>query len=117
MRHLDEYLTNAELTQCAHRNRPLRQDGRIILTLCQGEIAYLPVTETILSLPLLEEGGVPRATAEERLEAAYQEMRGQGETCIARPLSLRATVRYDVARVWLKERQAQEGQREDQVAG
>ena len=34
-------LVRAELTQCAHRKRPLRHDGRIVVTLCSGEILGL----------------------------------------------------------------------------
>ena len=37
-------LTRAELTQCAHRNRPLRYDGRVVVTLCADDVLYLPVT-------------------------------------------------------------------------
>jgi hypothetical protein len=36
-------LTRAELTQCAHRNRPLRYDGRVVVTLC-AEDMHPPTT-------------------------------------------------------------------------
>ena len=54
--------------------------GASVVTICQGEVGFLPLTETITSLPLLDEEGAPRPTQEERLESAYQEMRARGET-------------------------------------
>ncbi len=52
---LAEYITRAELTQCAHRNRPLRYDGRTVITFCQGEIDFLPLTEEPITFPTLTE--------------------------------------------------------------
>jgi putative DNA primase/helicase len=45
LQRLAEYLSRAELTQCAHRNRPLRYTGeeaRTVITLCQGTIDSCP---------------------------------------------------------------------------
>lgn len=53
---LDEvvrYLAKAELTQAAHRNRPLIHKGRKVVTLCNGEVDFLPATEKVTSIPNL----------------------------------------------------------------
>lgn len=53
---LDEvvgYLVKAELTQAAHRNRPLVYQGRRVVTLCDSEIDFLPDTERITGIPNL----------------------------------------------------------------
>ena len=44
MQRVADALIRSELTQCAHRNRPLRHDGRVVVTLCAGEMLDLPVT-------------------------------------------------------------------------
>jgi len=53
-------VSRAELTQCSHCNRPLRYDGRVVVTLCAED---LPVTTEISSLPQLTPEGVPLALA------------------------------------------------------
>src|SRR5260370_18379861 len=91
MRHLDEYLPNAELTQVAHRNRPLRTDGRIVITLCEGEIDFLPVTETVYTLPQLDETGAPKQdTRAERLEEVYRAMQARRDQPTVRTLAREA---------------------------
>ena len=49
-------VSRAELTQCAHRNRPRLFDGRVVVTLCADEVLYLPITTEITSLPQLRRG-------------------------------------------------------------
>jgi hypothetical protein len=44
-------ITRAELTQCAHRNRPLIYDGRTVVTFCDEAIGFLPVTTVVEELP------------------------------------------------------------------
>jgi hypothetical protein len=39
--------------ECAHRNRPVRYDGRVVVTLCADDVLYLPVTTEISSLSQL----------------------------------------------------------------
>src|SRR5215472_6034574 len=56
--------------ECAHRNRPLRYDGRVVVTLCADEILYLPVTTEITSLPQLTPEGLPLALARGAAEHA-----------------------------------------------
>src|SRR5262249_13824708 len=79
MRAVDTYLTEAELSQCAHRNRPLRHDGRTVVTLCQGDISNLPMTTIYEHLPNLNEAGEPLTEASTaqtyaRLEAAVERL-------------------------------------------
>ena len=67
----------AELTQCAHRCRPLRYNGRIVVTMCAEEILFLPITTEITSLPQLTAEGVPlarRAAEATRLAGAAAEL-------------------------------------------
>ena len=61
-------VSRAELTQCAHRNRPLRYDGRMVVTLCADDVLYLPVTTEISSLPQLTPEGLPLALARRAAE-------------------------------------------------
>ena len=51
MQHLADYLSQAEMTQVSHRNRALRHDNRLVITMCSGEIGYLPATETVHGFP------------------------------------------------------------------
>jgi hypothetical protein len=85
MQRLSDYLTRAELTQCAHRNRPLRDDGRTVLTFSTGEVEYLPVTHEFTELPRLTETGDRRdiareAEGEAALKQAAGRIYGRGET-------------------------------------
>ncbi|MBA3825275.1 MAG: hypothetical protein H0X24_15420 [Ktedonobacterales bacterium] len=98
---LADSLINAELTQCAHRNRPLRHDGRIVVTLCQGEIANLPPTTTITSLPQLTADGEERRTAslvdaETRIQAAIAELHAAGQPVTVRTLARRTRLQIAV---------------------
>lgn len=91
MQNLTDYLTRSELTQCAHRNRPLRYDGRIVVTLSAGSVDFLPVTEEITSLPDLALEGVTLAQKREecnqtRLEEAEQELSKRGEKVTRRSM-------------------------------
>ena len=75
-------LARAELTQWAHRNRPLHYDGRLVVTLCADEVLYLPVTTEITSLPQLTRGAIAIGTrASGRGGCADGQSRcGSGET-------------------------------------
>jgi hypothetical protein len=108
MQRLADYLTRAELTQCAHRNRPLRHDGRIVVTLCASEIDYLPITEVYEELParLADDGAAlktrNREAAEKRMAEAAEELLRRGEPVTARSLAGAAGVRLGVACEWLR---------------
>jgi hypothetical protein len=100
-------LSHAELTQCAHRNRPLRHDGRVVVTLCAGDVDFLPVTTEITSLPHLTSEGELRATVgrakqSARLVAALTALRERGELVTVRALVAEAKVDRTVATAWLK---------------
>ena len=82
-------LTRAELTQCAHRNRPLRYDGRVVVTLCADDVLYLPVTTEITSLPQLTPEGLPLALARRAAEVmrmvnAVAKLEERGEAVTSR---------------------------------
>jgi hypothetical protein len=83
MQRVADALSQAELTQCAHRNRPLRYDGCTVVTLSAGAVDFLPVTTEISSLPTrLAADGTTHATkraqqTEERLERAQAELHAQ----------------------------------------
>lgn len=103
---LADYLSQAELTQCAHRNRPLRHDGRIVVTMCAGDIADLPVTELVTQLPQLRESGARHDEAkqrevEEQLERAAASFVAQGVEPSVRKLQALVHVRASVISGWL----------------
>lgn len=111
MQRLTEVLTNAELTQVAHRNRPLWHDGRVVVTLCQGDIAFLPVTERIDSLPQLEDDGTRsdvqrQAERDEKLARAYADLLARGEKPTVARLRMAAGVGQYHAITWFKQQQA-----------
>jgi len=74
--HIADYLTRSELSQCAHRNRPLRFDNRTVVTFCSSDIDYLPATTTITQLPYVDLTGNSK---EERLTAAVQVLQTEGK--------------------------------------
>jgi hypothetical protein len=106
LRGLLDYLVNAELTQCAHRNRPLRHDGRVVITLAKGEVAALPVTDEYTSLPsrLTEEGLTTEEAREQRNEAALEQaaarLTQQGKKVTIQALAREAKVRKEAASEW-----------------
>jgi putative DNA primase/helicase len=112
LQRLAEYLSRAELTQCAHRNRPLRYTGeeaRTVITLCQGTIDFLPVSETITTLPFLTADGedravLRRAAEQERLARAYADLCQAGISITVEALRQAAQVRKATASAWLKSR-------------
>lgn len=111
MKRVADALTRAELTQCAHRNRPLRYDGRVVVTLCAEEILYLPVTTEITSLPQLTPEGVPlalarRAAEETRLARAAAYLQEHGEAVTSRALAQAAHISLNTACAWLRQREA-----------
>lgn len=77
LQRLVDYLAFAELTQMAHRNRPLRFDGRTVVTFCAGDIGFLPATTTYTHLPeRLDSTG-------ETARAANQRQRDDACACAA----------------------------------
>ncbi|MGH2505794.1 MAG: hypothetical protein ACRDHZ_00005, partial [Ktedonobacteraceae bacterium] len=81
---LNRYLTRAELTQCAHRSRALRE-ARTVVTMCLDDVDYLPATETITDMPMLNAAGLDawkqRRKAERvRLDQARQQFAETGKT-------------------------------------
>jgi hypothetical protein len=107
LQHLSNHITRSELTQAAHRNRALRHPNKTIITLCDGEIDYLPPTTTVTRLGKLTENGETRVQAsvarEERIAAAYVEMACEGVVVNGRTLAKRAGVRKMTGYAWLKE--------------
>jgi hypothetical protein len=104
-------LIRAELTQCAHRNRPLRYDGRVVVTLCADEVLYLPVTTEITSLPQLTPEGLPlalarRAAEETRMVKAVADLEERGEAVTSRALAAAAHISLNTACTWLRQREA-----------
>ena len=103
-------VVRAELTQCAHRNRPLRYDGRVVVTLCADEVLYLPVTTEIASLPQLTPKGLPLALARReasvtRMSKAAAELEERGESVTARTLAAAAHISLNTACAWLRQRE------------
>jgi hypothetical protein len=108
MQRVADALTRAELTQCAHRNRPLRYNGRVVVTLCAEEILYLPVTTEITSLPQLTSEGLPLALARQAAEAkrmvkAMAELVERGEAVTSRALAVAAHISLNTACTWLRQ--------------
>jgi hypothetical protein len=108
LRALTKYLVSAELTQVAHRSRALRYDGRTVVTLCMGEIDYLPITTEYTSLPnLSEQGTLIRQQGQvrdyEKLEAAAQELVAMGRKVTITALAKTAHVRTATASQWFHE--------------
>ncbi len=110
MQRLNDYLTRAELTQCAHRSRALRA-ARTVITFCLGNIDYLPATETITDLPALTPEGrevwkVRREREHQALEQARQEIEQSGRSIhmlTVRELKAAAGVSTDAAAEYLRQ--------------
>jgi hypothetical protein len=84
MRRIDDHLTNAELTQCAHRSRAIRAP-RTVVTFGIGQVDYLPVPETIIDLPRLTPDGyneweARREEERQRLDQARELLEEQGKS-------------------------------------
>jgi hypothetical protein len=95
---------------CAHRNRPRRYDGRVVVTLCADEILYLPVTTEITSLPQLTPEGLPlalaqRAAEETRMARAVADLEERGEAVTSRALAEAAHISLNTACTWLRQRE------------
>src|ERR1051326_3044562 len=102
--------SRAELTQCAHRNRPLRYDGRVVVTLCEDDVLYLAVTTEITSLPQLTPDGLPLALARRAAEVprmvnAAAKLEEHGEAVTARALAAAARISLNTACAWLRQRE------------
>jgi hypothetical protein len=105
---LSDYLTGAELTQCAHRHRPLRYDGRLTISLCDADIDYLPVTHFISQMPRLTDDGedyaeVKRAEDYARLDQARRQLEAQSIPLGVHRLGRAAGVGTDTAGRYLRE--------------
>jgi hypothetical protein len=108
LRSLLEYLVSAELTQVAHRSRALRYDDRTVVTLCMGDIDYLPITMEYTSLPnLSEQGTLVRQQGQvrdyEKLECAARELIAAGRKVTITALAQLAHVRKSTASIWHRE--------------
>lgn len=107
---LVEYFSHAELTQVAHRNRPLRYDGRVVVTMCVGEIADLPATELITEFPQLTDDGLRHDEWQAvMLESVYGELVREGVVPSVRKMRDRLRMRevrvqQKVLCAWLKSR-------------
>ena len=113
--HLVAYLADSELTQCAHRNRPLRYDGRTVVSLCAGAIDFLPITETISELPQLASEGITRKTKrtetiDARLTAAADALARRGAKVNLRTLAAEAEISVNEAARWLRDQRAKSPQ-------
>ena len=106
LQHLSDHITHSELTQAAHRNRALRHPNKTVVTLCVGEIDYLPPTRTVKRMGKLTKMGETREQAavarDERIAAAYEQMICEGVLVNGRTLARRAGVRKETAYAWLK---------------
>jgi hypothetical protein len=108
LQHYAEYTTNSELTQAAHRNRPLRHANRTVVSFCSGEIDFLSATETITELPYLTPEGEDRHEArrkdeQQRLERAYAELTRDEKQPTQSELAKTAKVRKTTAAEWMRE--------------
>jgi hypothetical protein len=96
--------------ESAHRNRPLRYDGRMVVTLCADDVLYLPVTTEISSLPQLTPEGLPlalarRAAEDRRMANAVAELEKRGEAVTARAVAAAAHISLNTACAWLRQRE------------
>ena len=110
LQHYSEYLINAELTQAAHRNRPIRHENRTVVSFCLGDIDFLPVTETLAELPYLTPEGedrheTRRRDEQERLEKAYTDLSQNQHKPTQAELAKAARVRKQTVVEWMKERE------------
>lgn len=109
LQQLSAYLTNAELTQCAHRSRPLLYPNRTIIRFGKGNVEYLPVPEQRRFPGHLTEDGrlktiIAAVDGERRLAQAYAELADSGIRPTVVRLRARAQVRKQTAVRWLKDR-------------
>ncbi len=116
---LSDYLTSAELTQCAHRHRPLRYDGRLTISLCDSDLDYLPVTHFVSQMPRLTEDGEDAAEIKEaedyaRLDQARRQLEAQGIPLGVHRLGRAAGLKTDTAGRYLKEWRAVQAEAEQQ---
>jgi hypothetical protein len=108
MQRVANAMIEAELAQCAARNRTIQQDGKTVITFCASkEIAFLPATETVTSLPQLAKSGETRKAAnqqeaEQKLAAAAKTLAEQGLPVNKRTLQVAAKVRGATVCEWLR---------------
>jgi hypothetical protein len=121
---LSHALTCAELTQAAHRNRPLRHPNRIVVTFSAADPDDLPVTRTIAAWPRNPPDAPRRewlAAREQargaRLAAAYASLQAEGRPVTLERLRQAACVNKQVAADWLRARRAADGQSQEGGAG
>lgn len=112
---VDDGMARDELTQAAHRNRPLRFDGRTVVTMSGLTPDFLPVTEE-WRLPAVDAEGKTRdeSAGEQRkdrqLLAAYNRLVVRGVKLSGAALAKEARMRKDSALEWLRQR-ARDGAR------
>ncbi len=84
------------------------------MTLCQGDIAFLPVTERIDSLPQLEEDGTRsdvqrQAERDEKLAQAYADLLARHEKPSVARLRKATKLGQHLVAAWLRQQRADEG--------
>jgi hypothetical protein len=104
-------LIRAEVTQCAHRNRPLRYDGRMVVTRLGGRGPVSARDAPCTSLPQLTPEGLPlalerRAAEETRMVKAVADLEERGEAVTSRALAASAHISLNTACTWLRQREA-----------
>lgn len=110
---LADWLSKSELTQCAHRSRPLRHDGRVVVTMCLGDVGFLPITTEITHLPQLVSDGELRSTAiatrnESRFRAACEHLAAQGIPVNVHTIAATAHASLRAVCAWWKSRKNQD---------
>jgi hypothetical protein len=112
MQRLTDYLIRAELAQCAHRNRPLPYDRRMVITFGISEVDYLPITKTVTAFPSLADDGQRREDQYRRevdaaLTEAYERILLRGDDVTVRRLrdEVKATrpMRAETIAAWLRD--------------
>lgn len=105
-----DYLVNSELTQAAHRNRPIRKDGRTVMSFTSGEIDFLPVTDEITELSYLptqarldQKAEIDQAR-QEQLDRAYEVILARGDKMSVKVLRTEAGVKTKAAGDYLRGR-------------
>ncbi len=105
LQHYAEYMKNAELTQCAHRSRAMRYENRIVVSFCDADIDFLPITTKITELPYLaDDGQQPQVHCDERIAQAYQDLLSRGIKPTRDVLSHEAKARHSTVSEWLRSR-------------
>lgn len=107
MQHIAQFLTTSELSQAAHRIRPIRHANKTIISFCEGDIDYLPITETFNVLPDMTDEGEnlhdeKRNEAEERVRVAYEELSKDGNRPTTEEVRKQAHVKRNTVVEWIQ---------------